>query len=93
MSDNKKIVQIIKKNEDDDNFSDYIKFKTNCSKVYCRSEKYTHMDSYRLVFRTDLEARDFVNSGSFIYKDENIHPIAMSPSDSDFNSYFSKFRK
>jgi hypothetical protein len=93
MCDQRKIVNIIKGNEDNDKFLDFLKEKTKCLKINKRSDTYTHMDNYRIVFKTIEEARKFVSDGVFIYKDENIYPIASSPIDTGFIDIFSKYRK
>ena len=93
MCDQRKIVNIIKVNEDNDKFLDFLKEKTQCLKINKRSDTYTHMDNYRIVFKTIEEARKFVSDGVFIYKDENIYPIASSPIDTGFIDIFSKYRK
>ena len=93
MCDQRKIVNIIKGNEDNDKFLYFLKEKTKCLKINKRSDTYTHMDSYRILFKTIEEARKFVSDGVFIYKDENIYPIASSPIDTGFIDIFSKYRK
>jgi hypothetical protein len=93
MCDQRKVVNIIKQNEDNDKFLEFLKEKTQCLKINKRSDTYTHMDNYRIVFKTIEEARKFVNDGSFAYKNEDIYPIASSPIDNGFIDIFSKYRK
>jgi hypothetical protein len=93
MCDQQRIVNIIKGNEDNDKFIHFLKEKTKCLKINKRSDSYTHMDSYRIFFKSIEDAKKFVSDGVFIYEDENIYPIASSPIDSDFIDIFSKYKK
>jgi hypothetical protein len=93
MCDQGKVVNIVKGIDNNDTFLNFLKENTKYVRINKRTDSYTHMDSYRIVFKTTEDARKFVKDGSFMYQDENIYPMASSPIDSGFIDIFSKYRK